>query len=257
MAKTVEQILSKLDRPPASHNFALCNFQRRARTTSALVNLALGFPTVSYQWSLKVISITLADKLSDENAIKLLHRICRVDQYEDNLEFLKAFLAYNAVRQFEGIEVFPEFCGHFNVGPDVSVPVKPTSILRENGKLKPLFIIPWATNSLNLYQRQLLSSIYDDAIYSLTDMRESEGEVLIFPKDGYGIRRPDKWNRNTYEVLSRRQLEEQVERFVYARQDARPLIREKFMKRQEALVAKKAAQHTARDHGGTFYDGDK
>src|SRR5690349_7320974 len=116
MPKTLHQILAKLDRPPAAHNWALCNHQEQRRTTTSLVNLAMGFPTISYQWATLVIQNVLADGLSDERAVENLERICPASQLEGNLEFLSAFLAYNEKRRFRGFRIFDEFSGQFRAG---------------------------------------------------------------------------------------------------------------------------------------------
>src|SRR4051794_2846526 len=109
MAKTLSQILAKLDKPPAAHNWALCNHQEQVRTTLSLVNLAMGFPTISYQWATTVIQNVLADGLSDDRAIQNLALICPPAQFEDNLEFLNAFLTYNEGKKLRGFRVFDEF----------------------------------------------------------------------------------------------------------------------------------------------------
>lgn len=240
MAKTLAQILAKLDKPPAAHNWALCNYQAQARTTTSLVNLAMGFPTVTYQWATVVIQNVLADGLEDSRAIENLERICPASQLDDNLEFLIAFLEYNSQRRLRGIRVFDEFSGKFFAGPDVTVPVRPTVILNEGGVLKPLFVVGWATNALKYYQRRLLATLYEDAIYSLTDLRSSPGEVLFFPRNGYGIRTVDRWERGSYQLLSREELRDQVYRFTRAREEARPLIADRFRRQQERKAQEEA-----------------
>lgn len=244
-AKTLAQILAKLDRPPAAHNWSLCNFPRQSRTTSALVNLAMGFPKVSYQWATVVIQNVLADGLADDRAIQNLEKICPPSQFDDNLEFLNAFLTYNGSRKLRGFRVFDEFAGQFLAGPDVTVPVRPTIILNDGGVLKPLFIIGWATNSLSYYQRRLLSTLFEDAIYSLTDLRDSPGEVLFFPKNGYGMRTLDQWTRGSFQLLSRDELRDQVRRFTNAREAARPIIAERFRERAERKAREEAARREA------------
>ena len=245
MAKPLSEILAKLDRPPAAHNWALCNHQEQKRTTSALVNLAMGFPTISYQWATAVIQNVLADGLSDDRAVQNLERICPPAQLEGNLELLSAFLAYNAKRQYRGFRIFDEFSGKFLAGPDVGVPVRPTAILNDGGVLKPLFVIGWATNSLKYFQRRLLTSVYEDAIYSLTDLRESPGEVLVFPRNAYGVRTVERWERGSYQALSSSELREQVERFVLARLEARPVIAHRYRVRAERAAAEEAARRAA------------
>ena len=242
MAKTVAQILAKLDRPPAAHNWTMCNHQTLARTTNAILNLALGFPAISYQWAQRTIQIMLADGRTREDALKMLKTICPHNQIDHNLSLLLAFLEYNDDRQFQGIRIFDEFSGNFLAGPDVKVPVRPTAILRENGILKPLFVIGWAHNRLSYFQRRLLSTIYEDAIFSLTDFRSSPGEVLIFPEDGYGVRRTERWERHTYQQLAKSELAEQVQRFVQGRDNARILIPQRLQEQEARKAAKQAAQ---------------
>lgn len=224
MTKSVEAVLRKLDQPPAGHNFSRSNFQSLKRTTTALVNLAIGFPTVSYRWSIDAIQAQISDALTDLATQKLLDHNCPPSQIDHNLEFLLAFQSYNAERKFDGLPVFPEFRGMYLASSEVSVPISPTILLREDGKIKPLFIIPWARNPLNWYQRRLLSTMYEDAIYSLTDLQASDGEVLLFPRNGYGIRKVDRWKRGEYPLLSKAEMVEQTERFERARLSARPMI---------------------------------
>ena len=245
MAKTEEQVLAKLDKPPAAPNWAVSNFQEKSRTRSALVNLALGFPQISYQWAHRIIQITIADKRSDDEAIKLLRKHCPASQWDHNLSLLHAFLEYNKIRQFDGIQVYDEFCGFFMAGPDVRVPVRPTAVIVEGGVLKPIFVVGWAHNRLKYYQRRLLTSIFEDAIYSLTDFVNSPGEVLFFPENGYGVRKVDRWDRDTYAPLSRDELAAQVERFIQAREEARSVIPVRL--REQA--ARKAAMKRASKGG--------
>ena len=245
MAKSETQILAKLDAPPAAHNWAVSNFPEQRKTTNALVNLAIGFPQISYFWAHRTIQILLADGRTDEQAVNILQGFCPPGQWEHNLRFLHAFLEHNRKRQYQGMPVYEEFCGYFMAGPDVKVPVKPTAILRENGILKPLFVIGWAHNRLAFYQRRLLSTMYEDAIYSLTDLRDAPGEVLILPEDGYSVRRPEVWHRHTYELLSREELIDQVARYVRAREEARLIIPVR-LREQAARKAARAAEDRAR-----------
>lgn len=106
-------------------------------------------------------------------------------------------------------------------------------------------MIGWATNSLKYYQRRLLASVYEDAIYSLTDLRDSPGEVLLFPRNAYGVRIVERWERDSYQLLSREELRDQVERFVQARADARPIIAHRYQLRQEQKARDEAARREA------------
>jgi hypothetical protein len=258
MAKTISQILSKLDRPPAAHNWALCNYRDKAATTKAMVGLALGFPSISYQWALKIIALKFADGRTDQESTNMLQSICPPMQLEANLELLTTFLQYAADNDMKGIPVLPEYKGHYQAGPNVRVPVSPTTILRSEGKLKPLVIVPWATSKLDTFQRRLLSTLYEDAIYTLTDFANSDGEVLFFPRDKHGVRRAESWSRDHLVPLTKNEIVEQVETFVAARDDAKPIIIETFQRREferarrqdEATARQEELQRRAADFKG-------
>jgi hypothetical protein len=198
----------------------------------------MGFPIVSYEWATRVIAITIVDQRTDEQAIAILSKICPASQFEANLELLNAFLSYHVIRRFEGFEVFPEWGGWLQAGPNVSVPVRPTVIIRENGKLVPLFVVGWATNPLSYFQYRLLTYMQEDAVYSLTDFRDSPGETLFFTRNGFGMRSAFSMKRGSFMPLSQSEVTEQIERFIVARENARPLIAERFA----ARAARKAAQ---------------
>lgn len=210
---------------------------------------ALSPPRPPRRWATTVIQNVLADGLSDERAVQNVVKICPPGQLEGNLELLAAFLDFNAERRYCGFRIFDEFAGKFLTGPDVEVPVRPTAILNDGGVLKPLFVIGWATNTLKYYQRRLLASVYEDAIYSLTDLRESPGEVLLFPRNAYGVRTVDRWERGSYQLLSRPELREQVERFVLARSEARPIIAHRYRLRAERKAQEEEARRAAEKPG--------
>jgi hypothetical protein len=233
MRSSENSILAKLDQPPAAHNWARCNRKERARTVTSLVNLALGFPKTSYIWATRTIQDFLAFHLEPDQARNVLRGKCPPSQYEANSELLEAFLSYAETRKFDAIRVYDEFTSSFKAGPNVSIPVRPTAILRENGVLTPLFVIGWAKNSLDYYQRRILTSIIEDAIFTLTDLIYSPGEILFFPRNGYGVRKVEKWERGTYQLLTPKELKEQVERFIAARDEARPIIIQRLRDRAE------------------------
>ena len=62
----------------------------------------------------------------------------------------------------------------------------------------------------------------EDAVYSLTDFRNFPGETLFFSRNGFGIRSAFSMERGSFMPLSQAEVVEQVERFILARENARP-----------------------------------
>jgi len=104
------------------------------------------------------------------------------------------------------------------------MPVKPTLVAREAGQLKPIFTFGWKSVPLTLFQRRLLMTILEDAIFSLTDFAESDAEIVFLPENEAGQRVPEVWHRGDYDLLSETELRNQLEVFLSAREAAYPII---------------------------------
>lgn len=103
------------------------------------------------------------------------------------------------------------------------IPVKPTLVAREGGQLKPVFAFGWKSVPLTIYQRRLLMTILEDAIFSLTDFENSDAEIVFLPEVN-GVRTPEIWHRGDYDLLSQTELRNQLDVFLSAREAAYPII---------------------------------
>lgn len=150
-----------------------------------------------------------------------------------NIEFLDSFCDYADRRGYQATAAYSDFAAWFQLGRDLSVPVKPTLVAREHGQLKPIFVFGWKSVPLNIFQRRLLMTILDDAIFSLTDFQTSDAEIVFLPEVD-GIRSPEIWHRGDYELLSATELRNQVEQFLSARDAAYPIIADWLRARKPA-----------------------
>ncbi|TIU45087.1 MAG: hypothetical protein E5W19_31870 [Mesorhizobium sp.] len=95
---------------------------------------------------------------------------------------------------------------------------------------------------------RLLATIFEDAVFSLTDFRKSPGEFLCFPKIGKGDsakRQPLVWKRGDFELLSRNELRECLDEFLLALEDAKIILGEVLRKEQaKAPVEEKPLSET-------------
>src|SRR5690606_1321237 len=136
---------------------------------------------------------------------------------EPVIEFVQAFCRYEEARRYQATPSYSDFTTYFQIGRELYMPVKPTLVAREAGQLKPIFTFGWKSVPLTLFQRRLLMTILEDAIFSLTDFAESDAEIVFLPENEAGQRVPEVWHRGDYDLLSETELRNQLEVFLSAR----------------------------------------
>jgi hypothetical protein len=216
-------VFRKLDRIPAAPNFARYNFNDLAKMTKAYVQFAKGMPTVSYKDGMVIIKDLVLGLIDIPQARKAARRCPASPSREAVIGFVDAFCCYAFSRHYQATPSYSDFQASFQIGRELWVPVRPTLIAREHGQLKPIFVFGWKSVPLDTFQRRLLMTILDDAIFSLTDFQDSDAEIVFLP-ESEGSRRPEVWHRGDYELLSDTEIGNQIELFLTARTDARPII---------------------------------
>ena len=218
-----DPLFKKLDRIPAAPNFVRYNFEDLAKTLKAYVQFAKGMPSVTYAPGLMLIKDLVLGFSDPDQARKAVRLLRESPSRQANIEFVDAFCLYAEWRNYEATPAYSDFATFFSIGRELYVPVKPTLVAREDGQLKPIFIFGWKSVPLNTFQRRLLMTILDDAIFSLTDFQASDAEIVFMPEID-GLRTPEIWHRGDYDLLSPIELRNQSEVFLSARSDAYPII---------------------------------
>jgi hypothetical protein len=218
-----DPLFRKLDRIPAAPNFVRYNFEDLTKTLKAYVQFAKGMPTVTYVPGITLIKDLVLGLIDIEQARQAVRRLKASPSRKANIEFVDAFCEYASTRQYQATPAYSDFSAYFQIGRDLYVPVKPTLVAREAGQLKPVFVFGWKSVPLNDFQRRLLMTILDDAIFSLTDFQSSDAEIVFLPEID-GTRRPEVWHRGDYDLLSPVELRNQIEIFLSARESAYPII---------------------------------
>jgi len=229
-----DPIFRKLDRIPGAPNFVRYNFDELLRTVKAYVQFAKGMPTVSYAAGLTIIKDLVLGLIDVNQAEKAARKLKDSPSRTAVIEFVCAFCEYAKERRYQATPAYVDFATFFSIGRDLYVPVKPTLIAREFGQLKPVFVFGWKSIPLTTFQRRLLMTILEDAIFSLTDFESSDAEIVFLPADGEGNRAPEVWHRGDYELLSEGELRNQMEVFLSAREAAYPLIAEWLSSKKKA-----------------------
>lgn len=220
----------KLERPPFAHNWVRHNFPDVSRTTKALVSFSEGSPQITYAAGMPIIRDRIAMRLESETAIKAAATRGHKKSQPYVVEFVKAFLEYDVVRNYSGQPSYDQYVAPFQISRDIRIPVKPLVVISENGALVPIFVVGWASMPLTLFQRRLLMTLLEDAVFSLTDFQNSPGEFISFPYlkgTNSGRRSPLVWKRGDYGLLSPSQMKEQVDIYLEALAKAKSIIANK------------------------------
>ena len=219
-----DPLFRKLDRIPGAPNFVRYNFEEFAKTLKAYVQFAKGMPTVSYVAGLTIIKDLVLGYIDGNQAIKAAVRLKDSPSREAVITFVEAFCEYAELRKYQATPAYADFSVYFQLGRELYLPVRPTLVAREGGQLKPIFVFGWKSVPLTRFQRRLLMTILEDAIFSLTDFSESDAEIVFLPENDNGVRAAEVWHRGDYELLSDVELRNQLEVFLSAREAAYPII---------------------------------
>lgn len=218
----------KLDKPPYAHNWVRYIYPEIGKTTRALVGFARGMPTTSYSAASPIIRDRVLMGLDRETAMTAARTTGRQNSREIVAEYVGAFFDYDETRRYYGKPCFDEIVEPFRAGKGILVPVKPLVTIVESGKLVPIFSVGWASMPLNLWQRRLLATVMEDAVFSLTDFRNSPGEFLCFPRreceDGDTVREPLVWKRGDFDLLSKDELRDCLEMYLSALDAAKKIL---------------------------------
>jgi hypothetical protein len=228
----------KLDRPPYAHNWVRYNYPELEKTTNELVAFALGRPQITYAAGAPIVRDRIALKLDRETALKAAASKGHKKSRPYVIEYVNAFYDYDEVRYFSGRPSYDEYVAPFQISREVRIPVKPLIVIAERGILEPVFSVGWATMPLIRFQRRLLMTVFEDAVFSLTDFQNSKGEFICFPKakrSNSDARTSEVWRRGDYDLLSKSELKEQVEIYLLALQKAKTIVAERMRTTKEDL----------------------
>lgn len=226
---------AKIERPPYAHNWVRYNYPDLPRTTKALVNFIEGRPQITYAAGMPIIKDRIAFGLDRETALKAAETKGHKKSQPYVREFVEAFLDFDEARHISGLPSYDQYVAPYPISRDIKVPVKPLIVISENGVLKPIFVVGWATMPLTLFQRRLLMTLLEDAVFSLTDFQKSPAEFISFPHikgSNSAKRTPLVWKRGDYSALPATQMKEQAEIYLKALTAAKAIVARKTKSKQ-------------------------
>jgi hypothetical protein len=233
--KSVEALISKVRRPPSLPNWVRLNDRRQDETARRIANFALSSPRHALAKVYQIAADYATFGLSRLEALTAASKIGNPVVRKLGREILSALLPELDRLNLRGIQVFHDMNVPYPIGRGVNVPVKPTFVSLQDGKLTPVFIIGWTSISLKTFQLRLLSTIIYEAILTQEGFEGSDAYVIFAPriKSAKGDRYVRTLAVTQYERLSSQELRDQFDCFGNALDDAVPIILNELARRGE------------------------
>jgi hypothetical protein len=224
--KSATEIIAKLRKPPAAHNWVKTMWPRQDDTAQALHRFAINPPRTSLLQTVGICTQIVVDGISLEQALKCVDGIKDPAAADRARWILKAFYPFAKEHGWEGIQIFRDMVEFYKVSAGVRVPVKPAFVLNDDGKLTPYFLICWSRMDLTVYQRCILSTLITEAILSLEDFYGSDAVIICTPTTPFSKRERQvfTWKASDFPVLDLDEKQDLFDRYAAALDDAERMI---------------------------------
>lgn len=231
--KSLEALVEKVRKPPSLPNWVRLNDRNRIETTRRITSFALSSPRHALAKVYQIAADYATFGLSQLEALTAAAKISNPVVRKLGREILSALLPELDRLNLKGIQVFHEMKVLYPIGRGITVPVKPTFVSLQDGKLTPVFAIGWTSVTLNTFQLRLLATIIYDAILTQEGFEDSDAYIIFVPriKSAKGDRYVKTFQVSKFEQLTSAELREQFDRFGNALDDAVPIILEELARR--------------------------
>ena len=215
MNSDAEKRKKRLVSLPSVENWVRNNRPRFDETFFALSNFDKNPPMFSLAEVKKICAHIVTGKLAREDIPQRLEAISHLTVRASARQVIPAFLNYLDKRPIAGLEAFKAFRLPYPIGPKpgggtLAIPIIPTFVGIRNGKLTPVFLIPWSSLKFDDFQKALVSSILKDALLSHQDFIGCDGEIVAFPRlTDENVRYPMSWGIKSYARFDREDLNKQ------------------------------------------------
>ena len=208
-----------LRNPPAAHNGVRFIGPNLEITTTRVFNFLKSSPMLSYQHAYKLIHDRIHWNIAPDTLRESVRRMKGDMRRRLNGEVVEAFLEHEHEINCTGLPGFDDQTVVFRAAAGLLLPVRPTAIVAADDKFRVLTTLGWSALGMSDYQIRLWMTVYDDALFSLTDFRNAEGIFTLFPKEK-GERGFMMWRRGDYDLVSRGELNDQFDMLATAMTEA-------------------------------------
>lgn len=227
--------MNKIDRPPTVENWSRFQQPDINSTARKIFSFLKGGPRWGYQPSRKVVQYHFEDGIDRETGHKVIAQAGSPLGRFYNSELVDSFFDHVEAHPIKGIAAFSEFSTAFPISREIAIPVKRIAVVRDEGKFCPIFLCPWSSIGFDKFQSSLFMTVLESSVFTLTDFQDANGKVLFFPKQevskGVFKRKAVVWSRGDKQLLSKGELEEQIQIFAKSKDLARVWYAD-FLKRK-------------------------
>lgn len=221
--------IQKLERPPSAENWSRMQAPCVQMTTRLLYSFAKGGIVWNYNPARNATRYHIEDGIDRATGIRVAslkgNRLGR----PYNIELMEAFFDYAEKYPFDGVPAFKGFVERDPLGRGVFIPIRPLAVVRHAGVFEPVFLCPWSSEGLTLYQKRLFMTVLERSIFRLTDFEDAGGRVLLFPKrkseDGTWSRVSEVWKRGDFQPLCDKEYDEQIRIFFESKKKVAEMLK--------------------------------
>lgn len=234
-AKSPEQRVDEMRRPPSLANWVRLNDRRRDETALRITKFVLSKPRHALGQVYRLIADYVTLGVSAATTRTGIDLIVNPLVRKLGHEIATALIPWLDKHKVKGIKAFDGMIERYPIGRNIMIPVKPTFVYNREGKLTPVFIIGWSSNPLSGYQKRLLVTMIHRVILTQEDFEWSDALILFVPRLKFS-----KSSREVKEMwvsksalLSDEELRAQFDCYGNALDDAVPIILRELAARGE------------------------
>lgn len=231
----IEELISKVRKPPSLHNWVRLNHRRRDETSRRIAKFVLAKPRHALAKIYTLIADYITYGITKDAVARGLQEIKNPLVRRLGHEIIGVLLPWLDKMTIKGIEVFHNLQVPFPIGRGILVPVKPTFVFQHGSLLTPVFVIGWASMPFSDYQKSLFATIIHKALLTLEGFEGSDAYIVCVPriKGTQSERYVRFWKVSEVPHLSEEDLKAQFDRFGHALDDAVPMVLEELARRGE------------------------
>lgn len=203
----------KVDNPPSAENWSRMQHPEVAATSNDIFKFLKGRPQFTYEAFRRTTRYRIHDRIVLEHALRINSEFGSELGRKHNEDAIRAFFQFEESHPIEGLPIFAEVIEHYPLSRDCRIPIKPVSVIREDGRFVPVFVIPWTQWAFDDFQASLYLTILDRSIFTLTDFEDSQAKILFLPRFGLNKdapRTPVLWSRDQFPLLSDNDFADQI-----------------------------------------------
>ena len=223
--ETVEQKIARLLRTPPIFNWVTHVFPRFDDTRASLERLARRPVGRSLRSTYRLCSELAYREIDLHEAERQIEDRLKGYSQASAREIVPVFSEEITRRQFETI---PDYKGQkfpFPIGraPDKStltIPITPTFVAFQHGRLLPVFVLGWRRSKFKYERLRLISAVIHRSILTWEEFRGSDALIMTFEATKWSSHRQSgAWYTSTYNTLSDEDLQNYVDHYSAALRD--------------------------------------